>query len=144
MRAECKALPMKSKNGRWCRDSGKWEEPKLMRGFDCVSNLCCHRDCIQCSRAQIDACPMYLPFHPSLAVSLIYLLCLCAIRNNLMQEEYRPATLLECYTETSNIPVSDRTNLFTQKQCNTTTQHISPLPVKLSRIQNTTKQKSFF
>lgn len=117
MRAECKALLMKSKKRRWCGDRRKWAEHRLMPGFDCMSKVCCHRDCIQCSKAGMVACLMSLPFHPSLPVSLIYLLCLFAVASNLMLEEHRSATLLECYT----VSATWRMNLFTQKQCDTTT-----------------------
>lgn len=84
MRAECKALPMKSKNGRWCGNRGRWAGHRLMPGFDCMSKVCCHRDCIQCSKALMAAHllppPLFTPplFTPPLPVSFIYpplLLC---------------------------------------------------------------------
>lgn len=147
MRTECKALPIKSKNTSWCGDRRKWAEHRLMPGFDCMSKLCCHRDCIQCSRAQIDACPMSLPFHSSLPVSFIYLLCLLVLTSKLMEEQHRSATLLNCYTVTApqrhpTTQVSDWGGSFSHKSDATQCIYATLRPVHFCRTQNTTKPKS--
>lgn len=93
MRAECKALRMKSKNGRWCGDRRKWAEHRLMLEYDCMSKVCCHRDCIQCSRAQMAACPVSPPLSP-LPSSFSYLppLSICS------QEQSHARRAQSCYS----------------------------------------------
>lgn len=146
MRAESKALPMKSKKGMWCGDRRKWAEHRLMPGFDCVSKRCCHRDYIQCSGAQ--CLPHVPPFSP-LPHSFSYLppLSLCSQEQAHSRGEHRPAALLECYTVTDterpNTPVSDRINRFIQKQCNTTTQHICPTSPPVG-LKTPPKKKTFY